>query len=92
MGMFCYFLPEGVAVTWFFLKDVLCVSALPDSCLSPDTPFPLSGCISACRAVGCPQELGARADPGGGPILWPLALRAPGFVYQPASWPRDRPE
>lgn len=70
-------------MTWFFLKDVLCVSALPDSCLSPDTPlFPLSGCIE-CRLQSCGVPaggLGARAVQVEALFSPTLALRAPGFV------------
>lgn len=66
---------------WFFLKDVLCVSALPDSCLSPDTPLFSSERVYWCRHQSC----GVPAGELGGPSRWrlfspTLALRAPGFV------------
>lgn len=76
-------------MTWFFLKDVLCVSALPDSCL-PQTPlFPLSGVLSAaCRAVGCPQGAGGEAVQV--EALFSPTLRTCerlGFVCTSLSWP-----
>ena len=83
-------------VTWFFLKDVLCVSQRRQIPAFPTSLFPLSRCVESCR-------LQSRGVPAGGPrvraaqvgALFSPTLALPSAwlcEYQPASWPHGRPD